>query len=234
MGYEASGVNEKQCTKCKTVRPLDDFHRLKNSSDGRRSQCKLCRIPESKSYREANPEKIKKYKHLWHKANYLRTKESVRVWQQENPEKVKVYKARWAKANPEKVHLYQKRMRVKKLSTPQGKLHNNVSCLLWYYLRGNKNWRHWEDLVGYTVDQLKCHLEKKFLVGMSWENYGKVWEIDHKIPVSAFNFETPDDLDFRRCWALKNLQPLWKTDNREKSGRVERPFQPSLMIVEGL
>ena len=70
-------------------------------------------------------------------------------------------------------------------------------------------------------------LEKLFTVGMTWKNYGTVWEIDHKIPVAIFNFEKPEHIDFRLCWNLKNLQPLEKEKNRAKSAKIEEPFQPS-------
>jgi hypothetical protein len=73
------------------------------------------------------------------------------------------------------------------------------------------------------------HLEKQFLPGMSWENMGE-WHIDHKIPIAAFNFEKPEDIDFKRCWALKNLQPLWKSENCIKGAKIDKPFQPSLNL----
>ena len=48
---------------------------------------------------------------------------------------------------------------------------------------------------------------------MSWDNYG-VWEIDHIIPISAFDlFNTPPNI----INALDNLQPLWKIENINKS-----------------
>jgi hypothetical protein len=62
---------------------------------------------------------------------------------------------------------------------------------------------------------------------MTWENYGD-WHIDHKIPVSAFNFSKASDIDFKRCWKLSNLQPLWAAQNVSKGNKLERPFQPSL------
>jgi hypothetical protein len=65
---------------------------------------------------------------------------------------------------------------------------------------------------------------------MNRENYGLFWEVDHKIPVAAFNFQTPEDPDFKKCWSLKNLQPLGKSENRRKQDRVDKPFQPSLTI----
>ncbi len=89
--------------------------------------------------------------------------------------------------------------------------------------------RKWEALVGYTVDELKCHLEKRFKPGMTWENFGK-WHIDHIIPVFAFNYEKVEHEDFRRCWALKNLQPLWARENLVKGTKMSRHFQPMLML----
>lgn len=96
--------------------------------------------------------------------------------------------------------------------------------------RGSKNRRRWEKLVGYTADDLKIHLEKRFTPGMSWANYGALWEIDHIIPKAVFNFTTPEDIDFKRCWELKNLQPLEARKNRSKGAHIDKPFQPALTI----
>jgi 5-methylcytosine-specific restriction endonuclease McrA len=64
---------------------------------------------------------------------------------------------------------------------------------------------------------------------MTWDNRSE-WDIDHIIPVAVFNFEKPEDMDFKRCWELKNLRPLWKNDNRRKGARLTAPFQPSLIF----
>jgi len=74
-------------------------------------------------------------------------------------------------------------------------------------------------MVGYTVQELKSHLENLFQPGMSWENYGK-WEIDHIIPKCFFKFKTTKDVEFKYCWSLNNLQPLWKKDNRSKYTKI--------------
>ena len=94
-------------------------------------------------------------------------------------------------------------------------------------IRGAKAGRHWETLVGYTVKDLIKHLQKRFVDGMTWDNYGN-WHIDHIIPQSAFHFTTTEDIDFKRCWALSNLQPLWEHDNLAKGTRITKSFQPSL------
>ncbi len=101
-----------------------------------------------------------------------------------------------------------------------------------------KQGRHWESLIGYTLKDLMKHIEMQFTDGMSWGNYGTAtlnnnpphWHIDHIIPKSAFNLDSPDNPDVKRCWALSNLQPLWGSDNSKKGSKILKPFQPSLKI----
>ena len=65
---------------------------------------------------------------------------------------------------------------------------------------------------------------------MTWDNYGKVWHIDHKIPLAVFNYTRPEDIDFKLCWSLKNIAPLGAIENMKKGAKIEKPFQPSLCV----
>ena len=56
---------------------------------------------------------------------------------------------------------------------------------------------------------------------MNWDNYGE-WHVDHIIPKSSFNFSSKHDKEFKECWALDNLQPLWAEDNIAKSDKISR------------
>lgn len=84
----------------------------------------------------------------------------------------------------------------------------------------NKNQKSTFDVLDYTVDELKTHLESQFKTGMTWDNYGK-WEIDHKKPDSLFKYTSIYDDEFKQCWALNNLQPLWKAENASKGNKYE-------------
>jgi hypothetical protein len=139
------------------------------------------------------------------------------------------YLRRWKLEHPERLQGYCRNATQKRNSKPETKLNHAISTAILTSLMRNKNGRHWESLVGFTLDQLKKHLEERFLPGMSWENRSE-WHIDHRIPIAAFNFKTPDDIDFKRCWALKNLQPLWAQENRLKRDKIIGAFQPSLAI----
>jgi len=124
---------------------------------------------------------------------------------------------------------FSKYLKEKRKTNIKYRLNGNISSAISFSLNGNKKGCHWENLVGYTLNKLKRHLEKQFTKGMSWDNYGE-WEIDHKIPISAFNFDSPEHLDFKRCWALSNLQPMWGTENRIKGYKLKIAFQPSLKL----
>lgn len=85
--------------------------------------------------------------------------------------------------------------------------------------RGTKGGRSWQSLVGYSIRELMTHMEERFVPGMSWANLGE-WHIDHVRPRASFEFAAPDEPQFRECWALSNLQPLWAKDNLRKGSRL--------------
>ena len=46
------------------------------------------------------------------------------------------------------------------------------------------------------------------------------WHIDHIVPKNVFNFNSYNDIEFKACWSLENLRPIWCTNNwqRPKDG----------------
>lgn len=104
------------------------------------------------------------------------------------------------------------------------KISNNIGTGLRHSLPGNKAGRRWETLVGYTVHDVKVHMENLFTEGMTWDDFlsGKI-HIDHKIPIIAFRFNSAEDEEFKNAWSLRNLQPLWATDNLRKNDKIIYP-----------
>lgn len=114
-------------------------------------------------------------------------------------------------------------------NSPKAKLDRSMSGGVYKSLKEMKAGRSWESLVGYNLPELMRHLEKLFAPGMTWENYGRGgWHIDHKIPKVVFNYTLPEHEDFKRCWALSNLQPLWELENISKNDKLTKQFQPTL------
>lgn len=105
-------------------------------------------------------------------------------------------------------------------SRPKQRIDGRMSQQIRICLSGGKSGRRWEGLVGYTVDDLYRHLESLFSPGMSWANID-LWHIDHVTPKVMFKYETAEDPQFRACWALSNLQPLWAADNLSKGTKLD-------------
>lgn len=68
-------------------------------------------------------------------------------------------------------------------------------------------------MIGCTPIFLRDHLEKQFLPGMSWANYGQ-WHVDHIRPCASFDLRL--HFNRMRCFHWTNLQPLWGQDNFAK------------------
>lgn len=71
---------------------------------------------------------------------------------------------------------------------------------------------------GFTGKELKAHILSQLPNGWTIADYGEKWEIDHIIPRSAFDYQSYDDEEYRRCWSLENLRPCCKIENRRKGG----------------
>jgi hypothetical protein len=120
------------------------------------------------------------------------------------------------KLNPTK-RTYNKERQLERYK--KNKVNFNFSRRMRKSLNGIKESKSWETLVGYSLEELKLHLESQFTEGMSWDNYGE-WHIDHIIPVDSFNIQNYDDNNFKKCWSLNNLQPLWAEQNIKKSNKI--------------
>ncbi len=133
------------------------------------------------------------------------------------------------------INLVLRRKREKEmfLRDPKKRIDRSMKSFIYIALKNNKNGNHWESFVNFSISDLINYLEKHFKPNMTWGNYGKGkgrWSIDHVIPRSVFNYKYFNDLDFQRCWSLKNLHPLWNEENSRKSNRIDHPFQPSLQL----
>lgn len=127
------------------------------------------------------------------------------------------WKAKWIQKRPD----YWTEYSNKRLSTdPRYKLTKRLRTCVYMKLknRGIKKDGSVFSSLDYKVDDLRKHLESRFLPGMTWENYGE-WHVDHIIPDKAFNYSSMNDEEFRKCWSLENLQPLWAKDNLSKGAK---------------
>lgn len=71
--------------------------------------------------------------------------------------------------------------------------------------------------LGYTVSELKLHIERQFTKGMDWDAFAVgLIHLDHIVPVRSFDLSKDEEV--RACWAMTNLRPLWAKENIVKGG----------------
>jgi hypothetical protein len=84
--------------------------------------------------------------------------------------------------------------------------------------------------------RVKAHIERQFARGMSWKNWGhkadgrgRVWHIDHIIPICKFDITKPQEIARANHWS--NLRPMWSEDNLGKGGKLLPNAQPELLAT---
>jgi len=242
LGYN---LTMKICTKCHIEYPatLEYFYKGKSKSCGLHPTCKRCSIKKSSKWNKSHPEKRRinkkkcyaknplvdnKRSKKWREANRERHIQNTKDWIAENKEKFKQKQNEWKKNNKGKSRASWRTYARKRAKNKSWKLSNAISRAISKSIFQGKEGYHWENNVDFTSSELKKQFEKQFEQEMIWNNYGTVWEIDHIIPISVFNFTSYNHIDFKKCWSLKNLRPLRISENRSKGSKLDKPFQPSL------
>lgn len=213
-------MQTKQCTKCKEIKTVNEFFWRKDSKKYR-NECKKCFSLLHKKWIGNNPGYTKEQSKKWRAENPIKANAICKKYRDSHKEKRYISCTNWRINNPDNANEIQKRCYTKRRKTPKGNLDHRMEVSIRNNLNGNKNGRCWEMLVGYTVEDLKKHLENLFIGDMNWERFlkGEI-HIDHVIPKSLFNFKSYEDSEFKLCWSLVNLQPLWEIDNLKKGASV--------------
>jgi len=222
-------ICQKEVKKRSNKRYNENNKEVKKRSNKRYNENNKEEIREQrKQFREDNKEKVKKQKKQYRDNNKEKIKKAGEIYREKYKEEVRerkiIYYKQYKKNNIEKVREKSRREWIKKKENVIHIIHGNISCNMRHHLKSNnlsKNGRKAESLIINTFQEIKEHLEKNFLTGMSWDNYGiNGWHIDHIIPKEFFKFTSTDDIEFKYCWSKENLQPLWRKDNLEKSDKV--------------
>lgn len=143
------------------------------------------------------------------------------TWWSRNPDKHRARVTKWRADNEGRAREVGRQLQSVRRSTPWGKINNCMWPLLHSGVRSKSSrWGRYNKALGYRWIDLREHLEERFDPGMSWDNWGDVWELDHITPLSLFKFESIDDPRFREAWQLSNLRPLCRLANGTKGNRI--------------
>ena len=197
----------KACTRCGSNLPatLEFFYKHRA---GLKSRCKRCIRSTVAAYMQSAAAK---------------TKAAACRARPENREKRRIYQSEYRR-NPEsraKKRAYTRKYRLERIARDRAfrfkeHIKANIRTALKGRMEHSKRPLWWEKPCGYTVVELRQHLERQFTDDMSWDNHGVAWEIDHIKPLASFVIPDARCADFKEAWALSNLRPLLKHLNRAK------------------
>lgn len=218
----------KTCKRCLVEKPLTKFYKENTTKSGYKGICKVCSDTDKNNYKENNKEKVR----LCNQRRHIRYYNSVgkyvkKAYRQRNKdiisEKSRLYREKnrliiqeKERQNRPKTRAY---VRFRRQTNIQVKLATSLRNRLGSALRAKKNKKTNSaiHLLGCTLTEVKEHIEKQFVEGMTWNNYGK-WEIDHILPVASFDLR--DEKQQKKCFHFTNLQPLWAEENRKKGCKI--------------
>lgn len=214
------------CNKCGAEKERDDF------SPNRRV-CKVCTKETRHIYYGQNKEKfIKKAAERYdnnresilqqHKENYAKNsnerKASAAEYRASNRERIRLSAIEYRKTHRSQINEYIRNRKNNDATFKAMSLLKARFCeIVGKKLNGSKT-QALKKFVGITFEELKDYLESKFSGGMTWENHGTYWHIDHIVPCAAFDATDPDQVAI--CFHYSNLQPLLGSVNTSKQDRL--------------
>lgn len=222
---------KKLCPKCGRDLLLAEFSKHKGRKDGLSVNCKDCereraRLRTAEQRQEARRREAEKLGKDYKTAEEIKALRSAqRAAKKEENKRLNENKKPWQLSSLS--HAEQRRMRYK--LDPEF----NLKERLRRQLNKQKKKDKYADLMrtainkggrsplvaktfGYSIRELKQHLESKFVDGMNWKAFmnGEI-HMDHIKPVAVHDLT--DHNEFIECWSLSNIQPLWARDNLKKS-----------------
>ena len=171
-------------------------------------------IEKAKQYYHENKDQVLEKNRKYGKENAEYLKKVHNEYRAANRERARAWNKKYRDANKKKI---MDKLRERRRNDPFRRLRDAIRGSIRAYL-GSKKTRRGStfEIVGCTPDFLRGHLEKQFKPGMTWENYGSHWHVDHRIPLASGN--SPEEIKGLSHWT--NLQPLEALENIIKSDKI--------------
>jgi hypothetical protein len=170
-----------------------------------------------KAYYERNRERI-----LAQKKEYaVRKADLISSYRQRNKSKLSAQNSRWHRENRDKTRPRKREDSRKRSLDPSYRVAAAHRKRIQRTLKGLSKPDSSESLLGCRYDEFIDYIKAHFKRGMSMNNYGRAWHIDHVIPCSAFDLT--NEVEIRQCFHFTNLRPMWAKANMRKGKKITEP-----------
>ena len=170
-----------------------------------RPNCKNCYNAKCKSYKDDNKDLIIERNKIYYNDNKDIINEKNRINYNNNRDRDLEKGKQWRINNREKVRATENK---RNRTNPIARLKRGCRIKINYLLK-NYNSNPTSTilkLIDCTFQQLKDWLQSNFKEGMTFDNYGSVWSVDHVIPCAKFDLSKDDEI--KNCIRWCNMQPL--------------------------
>jgi hypothetical protein len=151
---------------------------------------------------------------------------ALKKWRTENADRLKLYRSEYMQQYKRTDQYKECIKRVRQ--QPINKIKSNLRKRMRDFLKkAASETMSISGLIGCNSLEFKHHIEKQFRRGMTWDNYGTHWHVDHILPCASFDHTNKKQV--AQCWHYTNLRPLRATENMLKSDAITEP-QMSLLI----
>jgi len=223
----------KTCKRCNLEKELSGFYFRKDIGKYRNS-CIECEKYRLKKYYSENTEARKEYSSKYYNENKEECCNKIKEYRNsdEGKEKKKNLDKLYRINNRKKLN---EKYQLKKAKNSLFKLKENIRGLISQYFKnqGYKKSSKTAQILGYTFEEFKIHIENQFEPWMNWSNHGlyseteKRWQLDHIIPASS----AKDEAELISLNHYSNFQPLCAKENNWKSNKITAPNQDRTALV---
>lgn len=190
--------------------------------------CLECDRRQKAAERIRDPERVRTNERRTASKHRKKKAEGVQRWRERNPERLRQYAEQHRKRynsdaefRAYKQHIHNTWKKEQRKARTNSAIASFLRCRAYCALtrQFTRKCDSFNVLLGCSSQQLREHLERQFLPGMTWDNYGKHgWHVDHVRPCASFDLTDPEQQ--HQCFHYTNLQPLWAADNIRKGAKV--------------
>jgi len=165
-----------------------------------------------------NPEKKRSNARLRYKNKKKEILENAKKYYQTNKESILLIRKDYYEKNKREIIKNQVARDAIRIRTDIGfLLKTRVRSRFKMAMRGNYKTGVGIKYLGCSIEEFKNYIYNQFQPEMTWDNYGKEWELDHRI--ALLNFDLTKEEDLKIACNFTNIQPLWKEDHYKKTQR---------------
>lgn len=217
----------KYCSECAQKRKSEQYEQHKATCEkNKQKSCQICnlnikveyawtrycptcskelQLKRCKNYKQKHKTEVKKYNKKYKDEHESKLREQRKQYNIANRaiirEKVRGYRKKYHEKYPQ-AHLF---------ASHRGRVNNILKSK-------RKQFAGSKELIGCSKQMLQAWIEFQFNSDQTFENYGKLWHLDHCIPCTKFNAEKHEDI--KKCFHWSNLQPLNANKNLSKNNKT--------------